>query len=85
MPAPRDRQPRSNPPEEVSGKQKAGGEAPPDRQALIRKALALIERRIDEGAVNASMSDLIRLMEFAGEVDASDQPVEVRWVDPPEE
>ncbi len=36
-----------------------------DRKALVKKALALIEKRIEREEIGSSLSDLIRLLELA--------------------
>lgn len=36
-----------------------------DRKALVKKALALIEKRIEQEEIGSSLSDLIRLLELA--------------------
>jgi hypothetical protein len=50
------------------------------REKLVRKALALIERRMDQEAINSSLSDLIRLLELSEERECEE--VRAGWVDP---
>jgi len=53
------------------------------RRDLIRKALELIERRLDNEQINASLADLIRLLELAREAEGGGrEPVVARWYDP---
>ena len=55
------------------------------RQALIDKALDLIEQRLDAAEITASLADLVRLLQMAGELEAAGtQVVIARWVDPEE-
>jgi hypothetical protein len=56
-----------------------------ERQALARKALALVRRRIEEGDMKLSVADLVRLLEIADEErgkGGSRVVIEARWVDP---
>ncbi len=57
--------------------------APATRDKLVRKALRLIERRLDAGEINCSMGDLIRLLEIAEP--ANSEPVCAGWVDDEED
>lgn len=50
-----------------------------DRKALVKKALALIEKRIEQEEIGSSLSDLIRLLELA-EAPGSDV-VKAFWVE----
>ena len=53
------------------------------RHDLIDKALALLERRIDNEDVNSSLADLVRLLELAREsAPAKDRHVIVEFVEP---
>lgn len=64
----------------TSPKDKPGG-----RRALVEKALALLERRIDDDRMSSSLADLVRLLELAREWEVGgEQVVVVRWVDPDE-
>lgn len=49
------------------------------REKLIRKALLLIERRLDREDINSSLGDLIRLLELTEP--ARNEPVCAGWVD----
>lgn len=52
-------------------------------QDLVQKALALLDRRIEDERVNLSISDLVRLLELAKEWEQEKpRPVMAGWVDP---
>lgn len=51
---------------------------PSTREKLVRKALRLIERRMDRGEINSSLGDLIRLLELAEE--KGREPKSAGWV-----
>ncbi len=53
----------------------------PKREALLRKALALVERRLDSEDMNASVADLIRLLELS-EKEQGNREVRATFVDP---
>ncbi len=53
------------------------------RDRLIRKALALVERRLDSDELNTSVADLIRLLELSDK-ERGDREVRATFVDPEE-
>ncbi len=56
-----------------------------NRAAVIQKAIALIEERLDNGETSPTIADFVRLLQIEKEIE-SEQPVEVRvtWVEPAE-
>lgn len=67
----------------MATRKKTGGTAADSlarRRFLIDKALDLIERKIDSEQMNASLADMVRLLEMAGEVADDDRQVTARWI-----
>jgi hypothetical protein len=59
----------------------AAADALARRELLIDKALRLIEQRIDNEQMNASLADMVRLLELAGEAPGDDRQVTAGWID----
>ncbi len=65
-------------------RKRAAGRKPHGRDGgqLFRKALALLEERLDSQDLKSSLADLIRLLKVSRELEGSNPgPVEVRWVE----
>jgi len=84
MPVDRSKSPLAGPSGSGKGdKRKARRPArrkPNAREKLVRKALRLIERRIDKEEINSSLGDLIRLLELTEEQRKGQEPQSAGWV-----
>ncbi len=68
-------------PKQSPKRARAAKKPPAKKSALVRKALALIERRLDSDDLNTSVGDLIRLLEMTEKHDGP-RRVEATFVDP---